>query len=123
MTECIFCQIATGKIPCYKIYEYKDYLAFLDIFPKTEGHILVIPKIHIEKVWDHPEPGKYWETVTKVAQHLKQVSGEEVRALVYGFDVPHAHVHLLPGKTDKFSGQKLSDAELKEIQSRFLMKS
>ena len=119
MVECIFCQIVAGEIPSYKIYEDKEFLAFLDIFPKSEGHTLVIPKTHYPWVWDYPEPGKYFAVVTKIAKHLKKVSGQDVRGLVYGFDIPHAHVHLMPGKTNQFDGQQLSAEELKKIQQVF----
>lgn len=121
MSECIFCQIISGTIPAYKIYEDSEFLTILDIFPKTVGHALVIPKKHVEKVWDYPEIGKYFEMVTKIAQHLKQVSGEEVRALVYGFDVPHAHVHLMPGKKDNLAGEKATVEQLAEWQKKYKM--
>ena len=54
MQECIFCQIVAGKLPSYKVYEDEEFLAFLDIFPKSTGHTLVIPKKHVEWVWDLP---------------------------------------------------------------------
>ena len=119
MTDCIFCKIVKGEIPSYKIYEDEEFLAFLDIFPKTEGHSLVIPKKHVQWVWDYPELGKYFETVAKIARHLKKAGGEEVRALVYGFDIDHAHIHLMPGKTDNLNGQKLSGDELEKSQQKF----
>ena len=55
MNDCVFCQIAAGKIPCFKIYEEEGFLAFLDINPWVEGHTLVIPKKHYRWVWDMPE--------------------------------------------------------------------
>jgi histidine triad (HIT) family protein len=123
MTECLFCQIIKGEIPCYKIYEDKDFLAFLDIFPKTEGHTLVIPKKHAQYVWDYENLGKYFETVGKIARHLRQVSGEKiVKSVVWGWEVPHAHIHLMPGKTDNLSGQKLSGEQLEQIRRKFALK-
>ena len=126
MSECLFCQIIRKEVLSYKLYEDNKFLAFLDIFPKTTGHTLVIPKQHVAKVWDYPEIGEYFAIVAKIARHLKQVSNQEVRALVYGFDIPHAHVHLLPGKTDSLNGppageagQKLSAVELKQVQAKF----
>lgn len=119
MTDCIFCKIVKGEVPSYKIYEDENYLAFLDIFPKTEGHTLVIPKKHVEWVWDYPEIGQYFETIRKIARHLKKASGEEVRALVYGFDIAHAHVHLMPGKADKLVKIKLSADEMEASRKRF----
>ena len=119
MTNCIFCKIVKNEIPSYIIYEDKEFLGFLDIFPKTEGHTLVIPKKHVQWVWDYPELGKYFEVVGKIARHLKKTGGEEVRALVYGFDIAHAHVHLMPGKTDNLTGQQISGAEMERIQQKF----
>lgn len=119
MSSCIFCQIVTGEISSYKIYEDKDFLGFLDIFPKTEGHTLVIPKKHVVWVWDYKNLGEYFEVVGKIARNLKKASGKEVRLLVYGFDIAHAHIHLLPGKTDNLKGQKLSGAELEKSQQKF----
>lgn len=126
MSDCIFCKIIKGEIPSYKIYEDEEFLAFLDIFPKTEGHTLVIPKKHIEWVWDYPELDKYFEVVGKIARHLREKSGEKiVKSVIWGWEVPHAHIHLMPGKTDKFTGlpaqagQKLSGAELEKIREKF----
>lgn len=119
MSDCLFCKIIKGEIPSYKIYEDEEFLAFLDIFPKTEGHTLVIPKTHVDKVWDYARIGPYFATVTKIARHLKQVSRQEVRALVYGFDISHAHVHLMPGQKDNLSGQKLSGEQLESIRKQF----
>lgn len=122
MTDCIFCKIIKKKVPCYQIYEDKDFLAFLDIFPKTEGHCLVIPKKHVEWVWDYKNLGRYFETVGKIARHFRQVSGEKIiKSIVLGWEVPHAHVHLFPGKTDKFNGQKLSGDEMEKIRKKFVL--
>lgn len=120
MADCLFCKIIKGEIPSYKIYEDKNFLAFLDIFPKTEGHTLVIPKIHIQWVWDYPALGGYFELVGKLARHLRQVSGREVvRGLVYGIEVPHAHVHLMPGKADNFDGSKLEPEIMQALVKQY----
>ena len=122
MSDCIFCKIVAGEIPSYKIYEDEDFLAFLDIFPKTEGHTLVIPKKHVQYVWDYENLGKYFETVGKIARHLRETSGEEiVKSVIWGWEVPHAHIHLMPGKIDKFKGEKRSDDEMKATQKKFKM--
>ena len=121
MSECLFCQIIEGKIPSYKIYEDKEFLAFLDIFPKSEGHVLVIPKKHVEWVWDYPELGKYFEVVEKLARHLREKSKEKIiRSLVLGWEVAHAHVHLIPGKDNQFKpGQQLSGEKMEQIRKKF----
>jgi len=101
MGNCIFCKIAQGEIPCWKIYEDKEFLAFLDINPFVEGHTLVIPKKHYRWVWDVPELEGYFEVVRKIANHFQKVMGDEfVASLIWGLDVPHAHIHLLPKPYD-----------------------
>ena len=103
--DCIFCKIVQGELPCYKIYEDENFLAILDIFPLASGHTLVIPKKHYRWVWDLPTGrqvsgniGDYFEVCQKVANHYRKVSGEEtVLSLVIGEQVPHPHVHLIPG--------------------------
>jgi histidine triad (HIT) family protein len=101
MKDCIFCKIAKGEIPYWKIYEDENFLAFLDINPFVEGHTLVIPKKHYRWVWDVPELGEYFAVVRKIANHFQKVTGDEfVASLIWGTDVPHAHIHLLPKPYD-----------------------
>jgi len=120
MSDCIFCQIVKGKIPSYKVYEDDEFLAFLDVFPKTEGHTLVIPKKHVEWVWDYPNLGKYFEVVGKVARnHRKVIGGEMVRSMIFGLEVPHAHIHVKPGQKDNLKGDKLEEDEAKELIEKF----
>lgn len=97
MTDnCIFCKIISGDIPSYKIYEDDEYLAFLDIAPFAEGHTLVIPKKHYQFVWDVEEVGKYIEVAQKISKHYKDKGFKYVDMLVFGRDIPHAHIHLIP---------------------------
>jgi len=97
MKDCIFCKIVTGKIPSFKIWEDKDYLAFLNIKPDSEGHTLVIPKKHYRWVWDIEDFGGYLEKVKEVKKILdKKYHPKFVEVKIYGVDVPHAHVHLIP---------------------------
>jgi histidine triad (HIT) family protein len=99
--SCVFCEIVAGKIPSYLVYEDEQYLAFLDIFPLSEGHTLLIPKQHYTHVWDVPAVGEYFATARALALHLKRVFDlEYVDASVLGRGVPHAHIHLRP-----FSGR------------------
>lgn len=102
MDESIFTKIIKGEIPCYKIYEDADVLAFLDIHPVQPGHTLVIPKQQIEFVWDVDDElyAKVMLVSKKVAVRLKQVLNiKYVGSQVVGVDVPHAHVHLIPFST------------------------
>jgi len=99
MKECIFCQIVKGKIPCHKIYEDDNFLAFLDINPVTQGHTLVIPKEHYRWVWDIPdeELGELFKVVKKIARSYQKVFQDSfVPSAIWGLDVEHAHVQLLP---------------------------
>ncbi len=97
MTDCIFCKIASGEIPAYKVYEDEKYLAFLDINPLNPGHCLVIPKTHYRWTYDVPDFGEYWEVAKKIA--LSQVNNlgcQFVSFITVGKQVPHAHIHVLP---------------------------
>lgn len=102
MADSIFTQIIKGEIPCHKVYEDAQTLAFLDIHPKTPGHTLIVPKAEVEFVWDLDDPTyqAVMATAKKVAQRLKAVTGQPyVGEMVYGTDVPHAHVHVFPFAT------------------------
>lgn len=97
MADCVFCKIVKGEIPCYQIYEDRDFLAFLDIAPFVEGHTLVIPKKHYRWVWDMPEVGEYFSVVQKIAVRFQKVLNDKyVRSFIAGDLVSHAHIHLLP---------------------------
>lgn len=103
MDDCIFCKIIKGDVPAFKLYEDENYLAFLNIAPVAEGHTLVIPKKHHRFVWDVTDPAGYFTVATKVANHLKKVSGAEaIYSYIYGQTVPHAHIHLFPAAGGTF---------------------
>lgn len=99
MKETIFTKIVKGEIPCHKVYEDDHTLAFMDIHPVAEGHVLVVPKKQVECIWDL-DLATYdavMRTVRKVGIRLKQVVGKPyVGTVVVGTDVPHAHVHVVP---------------------------
>ena len=95
----IFTKIVKGEIPCHRVWEDERHLAFLDIRPMAPGHTLVIPKREVDSVFDLPEEehAALWNAARKVAARLKEVTGcARVCVGVWGFEVPHAHVHLLP---------------------------
>ena len=97
MEDCIFCKIASGEIPCQRIWEDENYLAFLDIKPEIEGHTLIIPKKHFQRVWDVEDYGGYFEKAREVAKILleKHHAGY-VEMKIVGEKVLHAHIHLIP---------------------------
>lgn len=99
MEDSIFTKIIKGEVPSHKVYEDDETLAFLDIHPVAEGHVLVIPKKQVEFVWDLEleDYTSLMATVKKVALRLRVVIKKPyVGELVTGTDVPHAHVHLIP---------------------------
>src|ERR1700749_5109428 len=95
----IFSKIVAGEIPAYKVAESVDFLAFLDISPLAEGHVLVIPKKEVDYIFDLDD-----ETYTGlhifakiVATALKKaIPCKKVGVAVLGLEVPHAHIHLIP---------------------------
>ncbi|HYF96437.1 MAG TPA: HIT domain-containing protein [Patescibacteria group bacterium] len=99
MEETVFTKIVKGEIPCHKVYEDDFTLAFMDIHPVTPGHVLVISKKQIDKIWDLPDEDylALQETVKKMCHRVENVL-EPVRVgvKVIGIDVPHAHVHVFP---------------------------
>ena len=102
MVDCLFCKIAVGEIPSYKVYEDEHALAFLDIHPLAKGHTLVIPKIHGGTILDLPE-----EEVTHLFRAVQQTTAR-VKEIIksdgftlginheIGQAVPHLHVHIIP---------------------------
>lgn len=104
MEESIFTKIIKGEIPCHKVYEDELTLAFLDIHPKTAGHTLVIPKKQVEFVWDLEDEDyqAIMATAKKVASRIKSVlNSPYIGEIVFGTDVPHAHVHVFPFATSE----------------------
>ena len=95
----IFTKIINGEIPCYKIAEDENYLAFLDVNPNAKGHTLCIPKQEIDKIFDMEEElylglMKFSRKVAKALE--KTVPCKRIGLAVVGLEVPHAHVHLIP---------------------------
>jgi histidine triad (HIT) family protein len=95
----IFSKIVQGEIPCHKIAEDDQFLAFLDVMPLVEGHTLVIPKQEIDYIFDlDPE---VLAGLMKFAQQIapaikKAIPCKRIGVAVIGLEVPHAHVHLVP---------------------------
>jgi histidine triad (HIT) family protein len=122
----IFTRIVNGEIPCHKICEDDNYLAFLDINPLVEGHTLVIPKKEIDYLFDLDDELLAGMTVfaKKVARAIdKVIDCKRVGVVVLGLEVPHAHIHLIPINSlydTEFSRPKLklSSDELKVIAEK-----
>ena len=95
----IFSKIAAGDIPAYKVAESNDFLAFLDISPLTEGHLLVVPKMEVDYLFDlDDETYAGLQLFAKiVAIGLKKaIPCQRIGVVVMGLEVPHAHIHLIP---------------------------
>ena len=124
----IFSKIIAGEIPSYKIAENDKFFAFLDIFPLRDGHVLVIPKIEIDKFFDVPD-----EFLSEMLLFAKPIAHAIEKSFkcnrcgmaVVGLEVPHAHLHLVPlNNIDdiNFTRGKLkrSPEQLKEAQEKIL---
>jgi histidine triad (HIT) family protein len=126
----IFSKIIAGQIPSYKIAENDKFFAFLDIFPLVEGHVLVVPKIEVDKIFDVPD--EYLSEMLVFAKPIAKAIERSFRCdrcgiSVIGLEVPHAHMHLVPinGMDDlnftrgkiKMSPEQLKAAQEKIISS------
>lgn len=95
----IFTRIINGEIPCYKVAETVECIAFLDISPLAKGHTLVVPKVEVDKLFDLNN-----DTYLKLQSFAKQVARaievvipcNRIGVAVIGLEVPHAHIHLIP---------------------------
>ncbi len=124
----IFTKIINGDIPCHKIAEDENYLAFLDIMPLAEGHVLVIPKKEVDYIFDLDDEllSGLMLFAKKIAPALAQACPcKRVGVSVIGLEVPHTHVHLIPLNSMNdinFTREKLkpSQAELAATAARIV---
>ena len=95
----IFSKIVSGEIPAHRVAENDDFLAFMDINPLTMGHVLVIPKKATDYIFDleNAEYAAFWAFAAKIAKAIKPAFPcKRIGVAVVGFEVPHAHIHLIP---------------------------
>ncbi len=127
--DCVFCAIAAGEIPCFKVYEDELALAYLDINPFSEGHTLVIPKAHTTGLLDTPEEtlAALLARVKKVAAHLKSALGcdgfhvLQNNGAAAGQTVGHIHFHIVPrreGDPIEFANRPGDMEHLKALAAR-----
>ena len=124
----VFSKIVAGEIPCYKIAENDNFLAFLDVNPLVAGHTLVIPKIEQDYIFDLDN--QVLESLIvfskEVAVKLKKaIPCKRIGVSVIGLEVPHAHIHLIPINSIQdmnFSKEKafFSPSELQDLQNQIL---
>ncbi|MHC2991928.1 HIT family hydrolase [Pontibacter sp. HJ8] len=125
MEASIFTKIVKGDIPAYKVAEDDRYLAFLDVFPTTKGHTLVIPKQQIDYIFDLEDElylGLMAFAKRVAAAVEKAVPCKRIGVAVVGLEVPHAHVHLIPlnkmADMNFANKQKFSKEEFEETAAR-----
>lgn len=124
----IFSRIISGEIPCHKIAENETYFAFLDIMPLAPGHVLVVPKIPVDYIFDVDDDilAGMLPFAKRIAHAMEKVIPcERIGVSVIGLEVPHAHMHLIPLRTMddiNFSRPKLkmSNSELAEIAAKIV---
>ena len=117
----IFTQIIKGDIPSYKVAESDQFYAFLDIYPLSKGHTLVVPKREVDYIFDldDDELAAMHVFAKRVAKAIdKVVPCKRVGVAVVGLEVPHAHIHLIP--ITKESDMILSNPKLKLPQEEFI---
>lgn len=124
----IFSKIIAGEIPCYKIAENENFLAFLDVFPLVKGHVLVIPKVEVDKLFDLPED--YLKEILLFSKPIAKAiesafDCKRCGMSVIGLEVPHAHVHLMPINSSddlNFTRPKLqlSKEDFESIQQKII---
>lgn len=133
LNNCIFCAIAAGEIPCRRIYEDDETIAFLDINPCSEGHTLVIPKRHWRDLTDAPDEAvaAVMARVRKIAAHLREAlpcDGFNIlqnNGAAAGQSVGHLHFHIVPrrqgGESLSFVSREGDTEQLAALQARLAM--
>ena len=124
----IFTKIINGEIPSYRIAENDKFYAFLDVFPIVPGHVLVVPKMEVDKFYDVPDTylSEILVFAKPIAKAIEQAFPcKRVGSAVIGLEVPHAHLHLVPlQETDDLNftrgKMKQSPEELKAAQEKIL---
>ncbi|MEM5766507.1 MAG: HIT family protein [Candidatus Aenigmatarchaeota archaeon] len=125
--SCVFCQIVAKRIPARIVYEDDNFMAFLDIRPLNPGHTLLIPKKHYRWVYDVEKFEEMWKAVKKIT--IAIISSLNPISLSYatlGFEVPHAHVWIIPrfendghgGVIDWTAVKKIPDEQMDEIAKK-----
>lgn len=114
--ECVFCKIVAKQIPSRIVYEDDNFIAFLDIRPLNPGHVQVIPKKHFQYVYDVPNFGEYFEIAKAVGLAQKKALGAFHFSLAtLGFELPHAHIWVIPRFENDEHGTVINWAAHKQI--------
>ena len=123
----IFTKIIQGEIPAHFIYKDEKCVAFMDLNPINPGHVLLVPRIEVDLLWQLPADvyQHLWSVAQKLEPAIKKASGcIRVGVAVLGFDVPHTHIHLVPvngGKElDFHKAKRAFDADLLSMKEKIL---
>ncbi|MGI0073045.1 MAG: HIT family protein [Nitrosotalea sp.] len=132
--DCIFCKIISEQIPSRKVYETQSSLAFLDAFPLTRGHVLVIPKVHYIKIQEmsKEDNADLFESVRLISSKIERLAPSSLVVIhngkESGQEIPHVHVHIIPRNSKDGVGPvhsmftkrpNLNDKEFDEITEIF----
>lgn len=119
MENCLFCKIIKGKIPSYKIWEDENFFAFLNINPINPGHTILVPKKHLDYIFDLEEPlySEIFKTAKKLSRPLKKATGaEKIGLAIEGLAIRHIHIHLVPvNKVNDLDPNKAKKASSEEL--------
>jgi len=125
-SDCIFCGIVAGRLPAYVVYEDERNLAFLDLFPWTRGHLLIVPKAHVDRLRDLPEESHapYLAALVEVCRRVERLAPDYNVAMNQGARagqiVFHLHAHVIPryGEENPFAvphRQRLEEADARRL--------
>jgi histidine triad (HIT) family protein len=116
----IFSKVVQGEIPSVKVAENEFAFAFMDIFPLRKGHVLVVPKVEVDEIYNLPE--KDYKELAKfakqIASAMRKAFNMRIGMSVIGLEIPHAHIHLIPIETanDINFNQEKQKASADELQ-------
>ena len=128
MMDSVFTKIINGEIPSYKIFEDEKCIAFLDAFPLMKGHVLVVPKVQEDYLFDIDNVlfQHLFSEVKNISEAIKKATKcTRVGVVVAGYEIPHAHIHLIPTwamEDMSFSKEKpkFSKEEFEEIKNKII---
>jgi histidine triad (HIT) family protein len=120
MDDCVFCKIIKGKIPSFKVYEDEKFFAFLDINPIHPGHSLIMPKKHIDYLFDYDDPGysEIFKAAKKLSAKIRKVTNaKKIGLSIEGISVSHLHIHLVPvNNINDLDPCLAKNADMKELE-------
>jgi histidine triad (HIT) family protein len=121
MPDCIFCKIAAKEIPAHVVWENEKFLAFADVRPVNPGHLLIIPKDHVDLIFDLPDDryAEIFMIAKRLSAPLKRATdAKRIGIAIEGFGVAHAHLHLVPlNGPNELNPERARAMDEKEIEA------